>query len=146
RVPQIVEALRDNGYLDERSEQGTQDNLYSAAIADAVERMQDDFGIAVDGVVGPDTLAMLNTGAEERARTLAVNMERRRWLARNPPGTRIDVNIAAASLAYYKDGELRDSRSVVVGQPEWETPQLGSPIYRLVANPTWTVPKSIEED
>ena len=31
-------------------------------------------------------------------------------------------------------------------QPDWETPQLGSPMFRLVANPTWTVPKSIEED
>ena len=34
-------------------------------------------------------------------------------------------------------------RVVVVGQPDWETPELGSPIYRLVANPTWTVPLSI---
>jgi L,D-transpeptidase YcbB len=33
---------------------------------------------------------------------------------------------------------------VVVGKPETETPQLGSPIYRLVANPTWTVPRSIQ--
>lgn len=35
---------------------------------------------------------------------------------------------------------------VVVGQPGWETPQLGSPIVRLVANPNWTVPKSIAEE
>lgn len=35
---------------------------------------------------------------------------------------------------------------MVVGQPDWETPQLGSPIYRLVAHPTWTVPDSIYED
>src|SRR3546814_1678531 len=37
-----------------------------------------------------------------------------------------------------------DLRRVVVGQPDWETPQLSSAIFRLVANPTWTVPKSIE--
>src|SRR3546814_17149796 len=35
-------------------------------------------------------------------------------------------------------------RRVVVGQPDWETPQLSSAIFRLVANPTWNVPKSIE--
>lgn len=33
---------------------------------------------------------------------------------------------------------------MVVGEPETATPQLGSPILRLVANPTWTVPRSIQ--
>jgi len=33
----------------------------------------------------------------------------------------------------------------VVGQPDKETPQIGAPIFRLVANPTWTVPRSIQE-
>jgi murein L,D-transpeptidase YcbB/YkuD len=34
----------------------------------------------------------------------------------------------------------------VVGQPDWETPQLGSPIFQLVAHPIWRVPDSILED
>ncbi|MDB5667416.1 MAG: murein L,D-transpeptidase [Alphaproteobacteria bacterium] len=82
----------------------------------------------------------------ERAIILAVNMERRRWLERQAPQTRIDVNTAAAFLRYFRDGNLADRRVVVVGEPGWETPQLGSPIFRLVANPTWTVPDSIEQD
>jgi murein L,D-transpeptidase YcbB/YkuD len=55
------------------------------------------------------------------------------------------VNTAAATLEYYRGGELADRRRVIVGQPDWQTPQLQSSFYRLVANPTWTVPKSIEE-
>jgi murein L,D-transpeptidase YcbB/YkuD len=82
----------------------------------------------------------------ERARTLAVNLERRRWLERTPPATRIDVNTGAATLGYWRDGRLADSRRVVVGEPGRETPQLGSPLYRLVANPIWTVPRSIESE
>jgi len=39
-----------------------------------------------------------------------------------------------------------DSRKVVVGEPGKETPQLGAPIFRLVANPTWTVPRSVQEE
>ena len=82
----------------------------------------------------------------ERARTLAVNLERRRWLERTPPATRIDVNTGAAVLTYWRDGRAADTRRVVVGEPGRETPELGSPLNRLVANPTWTVPRSIEKE
>ncbi len=146
RVPRIVEALRANGYLGQNDGQQQDPRRYSDAIAEAVERLQEDFGIATDGVVGPDTLELLNTGARDRARKLAINMERLRWLERDPPKTRVDVNTAAAHLDYWRDGRHRDRRRVVVGQPGWETPALGSPMFRLVANPTWTVPKSIEEE
>lgn len=82
----------------------------------------------------------------DRAVVLAVNMERRRWLPRTPEATRIDVNTAATFLRYIRDNQVVDQRVVVNGEPGWETPQLGSPIFRLVANPDWTVPPSIERD
>jgi len=106
--------------------------------------MQSDYGLKPDGVIGSDVTAILNLSDEERARAIAVNLERLRWLERNPPATRIDVNLAAARLSYWRDGKLVDIRKVVVGKPDHATPQLGSPIFRLVANPTWTVPRSIE--
>ena len=81
-----------------------------------------------------------------RARTLAINLERRRWLDRTPPATRIDVNTGAANLTYWRDGVAVNSRRVVVGEPGRETPELASPMFRLVANPTWTVPHSIEHE
>ena len=147
RVPQVAEVLRANGYLAASvPDEGDPSTRYTPELAAAVERMQEDYGIEPDGVIGKGTLELLNTGSAERARTLAVNLERRRWLARQVPATRIDVNTAAAVLTYFRDGKGRDRRRVVVGQPDWETPQLGSPMFRLVANPTWTVPKSIEED
>ena len=150
RVPRLVEALRTNGYLqapEQQSDSGAPpQQRYTRDIAAAVQRMQNDYGIDPDGIVGADTLQVLNTGAADRARQLAVNLERLRWLDRSPPPTRIDVNTAATVLDYWRDGQHVDRRRVVVGQPGWETPQLGSPIFQLVANPTWTVPKSIEED
>ena len=146
RVPALVEALQANGYLPPAEGQPAQPERYTRAIAAAVTRLQADYGIEADGVVGPDTLEVLNTGPVERARQLAVNLERRRWLHRSPPATRIDVNTAATFLDYWRDGSHRNRRRVVVGQPDWETPQLGSPIFQLVANPSWNVPKSIEED
>jgi L,D-transpeptidase YcbB len=83
---------------------------------------------------------------KDRAVVLAVNLERRRWLPRQPEPTRIDVNTAGTFLKYIRDNQVVDQRVVVVGEPGWETPQLGSPMFRLVANPDWTVPESIEKD
>lgn len=146
RVVPLVEALKANGYLPANAALASERPAYAPAIVQAVKAMQADFGLKDDGVVGPDTLEILNTGATERARQIAVNMERRRWLARELPATRIDVNTAATFLEYWRDGQLRNRRNVVTGQPDWETPQLGSPMFQLVAHPTWTVPVSIEED
>jgi len=167
RVPAIAAALRSHGYLaagpaqpqpsegQAKAPQGKQappaaaaaePTRYTEEMAAAVRRVQEDYGINPDGVIGSGTLDILNATARDRARQLAVNLERRRWLARTAPATRIDVNTAAAFLEYHRDGRLADMRKVMVGQPEWETPPLQSPIVRLVANPPWTVPESIEQE
>jgi murein L,D-transpeptidase YcbB/YkuD len=153
RVPAIAEALRTNGYLAAPQPPAAKapapdgsEQLYTRDMAAAVARLQEDYGIDGDGVIGAGTLEALNAGADERARILAVNLERRRWLERRAPSTRIDVNTAAAFLDYWRDGQPAHRARVVVGQPGWETPQLGSPLFRLVANPPWTVPKSIAEE
>jgi murein L,D-transpeptidase YcbB/YkuD len=143
RVPALAKALVANGYLD--GEPGTS-TRYSPVMVTAVKALQAEYGIKPDAIVGEETIAILNRGPGDRARQIAVNMERLRWLDRNPPETRIDVNTGAATLEYWRNGSLRDKRNVVVGQPDWETPQLGSPIFQLVAHPYWRVPKSILED
>ena len=43
-----------------------------------------------------------------RMRTLAVALERLRWLDRAPARTRIDVNTASTTLAYWRDGTVRE--------------------------------------
>lgn len=145
RVPRLVESLRSSGYLP-GGDGASAGDRYDRRIAEAVKRLQSDYGIETDGIVGPETLAVLNTSAADKARQLAVNLERLRWLPRDAARTRIDVNVAASELEYWRDGRVKDRRRVVVGQPDWETPQMHSPMFQLVANPTWTVPASIEEE
>jgi len=144
RLPAIARALAANDYL--TPQQGALPPRYTPALVAAVRRLQADHGLKPDGVIGRDTLRALKSGPGDRARQIAVNLERLRWLERSPPATRIDVNIAAAFLDYWRGGQHRDRRRVVVGQPDWETPELGSPIFRLVAHPYWRVPDSILED
>ncbi|MDP3908626.1 murein L,D-transpeptidase [Novosphingobium sp.] len=151
RIAQIVTALVENRYLaapgaaSEPPPQAGDGAVYSADIVTAVKAFQHDYDIADDGVIGADTLAILNVRPGDRARSIAVAMERLRWLTREPAATRIDVNTAAAELTYFRDGKPVDQRNVVVGKPGNETPQLSTSMFRLVANPTWTVPKSIQQ-
>ena len=118
---------------------------YTPQMVQAVKAYQKESGLKSDGILGGNTLESLNNGSVSRARQLAVAMERLRWLQRDPPKTRIDVNTASTLMDYYRDGQHVGQRKVVTGEPDAPTPQLQSPIYRLVANPTWTVPKGIAE-
>lgn len=141
RIQAIAKRLIEAEYLSASAPYG---NTYGPNIVAAVKRLQTDYGIDPDGAIGGDTAAILELSDTDRAAALAVAMERMRWMDRKPPATRIDVNLAAARLNYWRDGKIADTRKVVVGKPETATPQLGSPIYRLVANPTWTIPRSIQ--
>jgi murein L,D-transpeptidase YcbB/YkuD len=143
RVPRIAAALHVIGYLEQAPD--AKATRYTPAMADALRRFQHDNGDKATGVVTDDTLAELNTAPGDRARATAVAMDRLRWLVRTQPATRIDVNTASATLTYVRPGQAAEQRRVVVGQPGWETPPIEASLYRLVANPTWTVPKSIED-
>jgi murein L,D-transpeptidase YcbB/YkuD len=155
RVPAVAAALRIAGYLESPQSTATgqqqpaaasASTRYSPQMVAAVKQLQADFGFKADGIVGGDTLDALNADPGYRARQTAVAMERLRWLQRDPPKTRIDVNTAAAFLDFWRDGQHIDHRNVIVGEGDKPTPQLQAPIYRLVANPTWTVPKGIGEN
>ena len=143
RVAQVAAALRSVGYLGPQAQSAAA--VYSPDLVAAVKRLQGEFGFKQDGIIGGNTLNAFNAGPGWRARQLAIAMERLRWLPRNPAATRIDINTAASFLDYYRDGSRVDHRKVVEGEADKPTPQLQAPIVRLVANPTWTVPKGIGE-
>jgi murein L,D-transpeptidase YcbB/YkuD len=149
RVPAIRAALGAIGYLPAshpQAQPGAKGARYSPELVGAVKRLQADFGLKADGIVGGNTLAALNLGPAGLARACAIAMERLRWLQRDPPKTRIDVNTASTILDYWRDGQHVDRRKVVAGEPDKATPQIQAPIVNLVAYPTWTVPKSIAEE
>ncbi|MBW8816113.1 MAG: L,D-transpeptidase family protein [Caulobacterales bacterium] len=77
--------------------------------------------------------------------TLRANLERLRWLPRTEPPTRIDVNIASASLIYLVDGQPQLTMRTASGKPGDETPILTSTIDHLVLNPPWHVPDEIAD-
>ncbi len=112
---------------------------------EAIKRFQTQQGVNDDGVIGADTIAILNAGPADRARQLALNLEVRRWMQRTPPATRIDVNTAAAVMTTYENGKIIDVRRAVVGKPDAATPNLSGAFSDLFVNPPWNVPQGIAE-
>jgi murein L,D-transpeptidase YcbB/YkuD len=150
RVPLIAAALVAEGYYAppqtrQQTQPATPSTRYTPHLVQAVRRLQADFGMKPDGIIGEETLGLLQAGPGGLARQLAVALERLRWLERTPPDTRIDVNTAAAFLDYWRGGSHVDRRNVVPGEPDKQTPQLQAPMFQLVANPKWRVPDSIAE-
>jgi murein L,D-transpeptidase YcbB/YkuD len=144
RIPAVTAALRASGYVPPAPPgEHAAGTRFSRPLVAAVKALQADYGMRPDGVIGPATITALNSGAAGRARQLAIAMERLRWLERDPPATRIDVNTAATMLDYWRGGQLVDRRAVVTGEPDKQTPQIQSSFEQIVANPKWRVPDSI---
>ncbi len=120
--------------------------VYGPILLEAIKGFQARHGLVADGRVGPGTQRSLSASAEDRARQIALNLERRRWLKRDLAPERIEVNTAAAIMVYYKDGKPVHSNRVVVGTADNATPSLEKPFASLVANPPWYVPAGIARD
>ncbi|WP_240454711.1 L,D-transpeptidase family protein, partial [Caulobacter sp. 17J65-9] len=139
RLPALVARLVAEGDLADTLEVET----YDPALVEAVQRFQVRHGLGGDGVIGGDTQSALAATAEDRARQIALNLERRRWLPRQLAPERIEVNTAAAIMVYWRDGAPYHASRVVVGTSRNQTPSLEKEFSSLVANPPWNVPAGI---
>jgi murein L,D-transpeptidase YcbB/YkuD len=118
-----------------------------ADLVAALQRFQAAHGLEASGKLDDDTLKALNTPAQGYAAQIRADLERLRWLARQDPPTRIDVNTAAATMDYYADGKLAMHMLAASGKPGGdETPMLASAIKSIVLNPPWNVPQEIAEE
>ena len=115
------------------------------AIVAAVRDFQTRNGLAVDGVVGPGTLAELNRSVEERLQSVLVAMERERWTNMDRGMRHVFVNLTDFSAVIVDDGrETFRTRSVIGAEAlDRQTPEFSDVMERMVINPSWYVPRSI---
>jgi L,D-transpeptidase YcbB len=109
-----------------------------------VKEAQRMFGILDDGVVRNTLLKELNVDAEIRLQQLSLSINYYRWLyclSRQQPV--VVVNIPAAFLKVYEEGQPILQMRVIVGKPSTPTPTLSSRISDVILYPCWTVPYSI---
>lgn len=123
-----------------------QKNVYDDELVQAVIRFQQDNNLQADGIVGPQTLRLMNKTPRDKVHQIVANMERLRWLDPKKPDKYILVNIPSATLWAIKDGIILHEMPVIVGRKKRPTLSFTSKITGVRYNPTWTVPKTIKKE
>jgi len=118
-------------------------DIFDDTLERAVRLFQARHGLEIDGVVGRETRAALETPISHRVEQVELSLERWRWLPRQPGDRYLVVNIAGQSLDVMENGRSTLHMRVVVGLPFLRTPSFASKIETVVLNPYWEVPYSI---
>ncbi len=118
-------------------------DVYDQSLSEAVIRAQKRYGLDPTGDLDKSTIAALNVPVSQRVEQILANMERWRWLPRELPSDRIQVNIAATVLTVFHNDTPTLAMRVVTGRPGDETPMLSSVISSVLFNPPWNVPSDI---
>jgi murein L,D-transpeptidase YcbB/YkuD len=82
---------------------------------------------------------------KNRLRMIEVNLERERWMPRQPPADRVWVNAADQRLILYRADRPVFSTRVVVGNESErdQSPEFRAMIQGIFFNPPWVVPRDI---
>lgn len=133
-----------------------QDNdIYDAALVEAVKAFQRANGLTPNGRITPKTREALQditnplTPAGRKANpreiiaNIQANMERWRWLPPELGKTHIFVNVPEYRLDMMIEGQSIFNTRVIVGKPDTQTPIFSDAMDFLVVNPSWHVPPSI---
>ncbi|MCQ8180189.1 L,D-transpeptidase family protein [Methylomonas sp. SURF-1] len=148
QVPELRRRLRELGEPDipAAADADKAADVYDDASVAAVKRIQERQGLKADGVIGRQTLALLNQSVPEKIAAIELAMERIRWLPEAAGGPHIVVNIPAFQLWAFKDAQDEQPlrMKVIVGKaPENLTPMLAEDMKYLEFMPYWNIPKSI---
>ncbi len=143
--PDIV-VLRKRLFSEISSPTDTSSSICDENLLDAIKKYQHLNHVKVSGQIDTSTLKKLNKGSKEKLKTLAINMERMRWLKRNFSQPFIWVDIPRMELDYYEHDSVQYNMRVVVGKLSRQTPTLDSWVENIVFSPPWTVPPTIMKE
>jgi L,D-transpeptidase YcbB len=117
---------------------------FDSYVEAAVKRVQARHGLGPTGVVGPQTLAALNTPADKRLRQLEINLIRMRQTLSKDLGVRhVTANIPAAYVETVENGRVATRHAAGVGKIDRQSPLITAQVVDINFNPFWTVPASI---
>lgn len=132
------------GYKAESAPQGAY--YYDDQLAQAVMAFQKAHGLKPDGIVGRQTVKLMNITREDKIDQVLANLERLRWVEQNKPSRYIMVNVPSATLWAVENEKVKLEMPVVVGRPKRPTNIFSTQVTGIRYNPTWTVPPTIKRD
>lgn len=119
-------------------------SAYGEDLVALVESFQREKGLAVDGIVGQNTIrAMVPESNGDRIAKIELAMERLRWLPRDLGPRHVFINQPAFMATYTETGKEPLSMRIVVGQKSNQTYFFADKIEKVEYNPYWGVPRSI---
>jgi L,D-transpeptidase YcbB len=109
----------------------------------AVKNFQSRHGFNPNGIITDSLIKEMNVPAVERVEQLLMNMDRMRWLANEPTGNLIVVNIPEFVMHVYEGNKKVFDIDVVVGKEGHNTMMFNGDLNQVVFSPYWNVPPSI---
>jgi murein L,D-transpeptidase YcbB/YkuD len=146
RISALRQRLALEGMSSAADSQSTS-NVYDRSLAAAVATFQARHGIAVDSMLGAETMASLNETSAYRTAQIAANLERMRWLPRTFSSRYIYVNVPAFRLTAFDNGKPALDMKVIVGQDyeDKATPVFSDVMETVVFRPYWNVTPDIAD-
>lgn len=117
--------------------------VFNDTLVMAVKNFQVRHGFSESGVISDTLIKEMNVPVEKRIQQLLMNMDRMRWLANNPTGNLIVVNIPEFVLHVYEGKQKVFDIDVVVGKEGHNTMMFNGDLNQVVFSPYWNVPPSI---
>lgn len=116
---------------------------FDETLEQGLMKFQARHGLQADGVLGKGTLAELNQRPEHRIRQILINLERLRWLPKEPDETYLLINIPQYRLHVYDEGVYQWSMNVIVGTEAHKTVVFSRAMKHIVFSPYWNIPPGI---
>ncbi len=139
RIKHRLFLLKDMAEPDSSSE-------FNASLEKGLKRFQQRHGLEADGVLGPASLAELNQSPDQRIRQILINLERLRWLPKEPQQTYLLINIPQYRLHVYDSGIYNWSMNVIVGTEAHRTVIFSRTMKYIVFSPYWNIPPGITKN
>src|SRR5436190_6323630 len=117
--------------------------VFNDTLVTAVKNFQARHGFSETGSISDSLIKEMNVPVTKRLEQLLMNMDRMRWLANNPSGNLIVVNIPEFVLHVYEGKQKAFDIDVVVGKEGHNTMMFNGDLNQVVFSPYWNVPPSI---